>query len=313
MSEIEYQRKLLGDSVRNAAFQQALAQLIQPGVSTVADIGAGTGFLSFLARQLGARHCTLVEYSDTLLLAESLAAVNGMDGLDFVQEHSSDIAFAKPVDLVVSETLGNYALEENLLETLVDARRLLAPGGRILPCGLKQFVAPVTQPRLQQEIDSWAGIGFGLDYQPARELALNNLYVKNIGVEDLPGSASYRCWDELDFSPTAPAPSSQRGSTQNWAAELADCSIYGFALWWEVTLTPGITLSTAPGAPATHWEQVYLPLLQPLPVQAGDDLSLTLHSDTGSDVGMQVSWQTRLQRRDGSCLKLTQDMSRGRL
>ncbi len=60
MSEIELHRKLLGDRVRNEAFQAALKKVIKPGKTTVADLGAGTGFLSFLARQLGAQHCTLI-------------------------------------------------------------------------------------------------------------------------------------------------------------------------------------------------------------------------------------------------------------
>ncbi|MEW6167725.1 MAG: 50S ribosomal protein L11 methyltransferase [Pseudomonadota bacterium] len=73
MSEIELHRKLLGDARRNAAFHAALEQLIEPGRTTVLDIGAGTGFLSFLARRLGAKTCTLVEYTDALDLAEQLA------------------------------------------------------------------------------------------------------------------------------------------------------------------------------------------------------------------------------------------------
>ena len=51
MSEIELHRKLLGDTVRNDALGAALARVLKPGMS-VADIGAGTGFLSFLARRL---------------------------------------------------------------------------------------------------------------------------------------------------------------------------------------------------------------------------------------------------------------------
>jgi protein arginine N-methyltransferase 1 len=51
---IEYHRTLLADRVRNAAFHKALARVIVKGETTVADIGAGTGFLGFLA-PLGAK------------------------------------------------------------------------------------------------------------------------------------------------------------------------------------------------------------------------------------------------------------------
>ena len=114
MSEIELHRKLLGDTVRNDALADALKRTLRPGM-TVADIGAGTGFLSFLARRLGAAHCHLYEYSGALGLARELARRNGVTGLTFVHAHSSEVKKPPRADLVISETLGNYALEEGLL------------------------------------------------------------------------------------------------------------------------------------------------------------------------------------------------------
>src|SRR3546814_9287046 len=81
------------------------------------DIGAGTGFLSFLARRLGAAHSTLIEYSEALELAQELARRNRIDGLTFIKGHSLEYKRKLSVDIVVTETLGNYALEENFLET----------------------------------------------------------------------------------------------------------------------------------------------------------------------------------------------------
>ena len=135
MSEIELHRKLLGDKVRNDALGAALARVVKPGMS-VADIGAGTGFLSFLARRLGAAQCHLYEYSGALALAQELARRNRITGLTFVHAHSSEVKKPPKADVVVSETLGNFALEEGLLETLVDARRFLKPGGVLIPLAL---------------------------------------------------------------------------------------------------------------------------------------------------------------------------------
>lgn len=306
MSEIELHRKLLGDTVRNQAFHAALQRVIRAGHSTVADLGAGTGFLSFLARQLGARHCTLVEYTDALELAQQLARSNRIDGLSFIQGHSAELRQPPQVDVVVSETLGNYALEEGLLETLVDARRYLKPGGVLIPGRLRQFVAPVSSPRLQQELDIWPGVGFGLDLGAARSVSLNNLYVKTVRTQDLGGPA--QCWDDLDF---AAGPSSRRQHTCGWDG--LHGTIHGFALWWEAELVPGVTLSTAPDAPATHWEQIYLPLLQPCTPGEGGRLEVTLSSDTRADVGLRVGWRTRVLRAGKALHEQTQDSFRGRL
>src|SRR5690348_5123881 len=70
-------RKLMGDHLRNRAFYDALKRTVVPNKTTVLDIGAGTGFLSFLASQLGAKECSLVESDpDVSTLSMKLAEVN---------------------------------------------------------------------------------------------------------------------------------------------------------------------------------------------------------------------------------------------
>lgn len=316
MSEIELHRKLLSDAPRNQAFFAALKAHITPGKTTVADIGAGTGFLSFLARQLGAAECTLIDYTDTLDLAIQLARANKIDGLQFIKAHSAELKRPAKVDLVVSETLGNYALEENLLETVIDARRYLKKNGAIIPCALKQFVAPVLSPRLQREIDIWPDVGFGVNLDAARTVSLNNMYVRTITAEDLGGDESRaKCWDDLNLRPEANAPSSLRRCALHWSAKTlpAGATVYGWALWWQAELSPGIFLATTPSAPRTHWEQVYLPLVQPQAVASGETIELSISSDTRSEVGLNVAWRTR-RLLDGKALHTQeQDLLRGRI
>lgn len=309
MSEIELHRKLLGDAVRNRAFEAALKAHIVPGVTTVADLGAGTGYLSFLARRLGAKHCTLVEYSEALSLARALAREHGIDGLRFIEGHSAEIANPPKVDLVVSETLGNCALEEGLLETLVDARRYLKPGGRLIPARLWQYAAPVRDPELQAEIDVWPRIDAEWTFAAARRVGLNNAYVRSIRPDQL--GAEGRCWDALDFSPERPAPPSRRQQRLRWEGPLEP--VHGFALWWVCELAKGVTLSTAPDAPPTHWQQIYLPLLKPVLIEAGDALELDLGIDTRREVGFRLQWQA-LHRRAGKVIAEQRlDSFRGRL
>jgi len=309
MSEIELHRKLLGDTVRNDALGAALARVLKPGM-TVADIGAGTGFLSFLARRLGATRCHLYEYSGALALAQELARRNGITGLTFVHAHSSEVKKPPRADVVISETLGNFALEEGLLETLVDARRFLKPGGVMLPAALTQFVAPVVRSRLQDGIDVFGAVGHGLDLAPARETALNNMYVRTVERADLPGEDAAREWDRISFAPEGKPPSSQRKGLAGWTT-LGGKTVHGFALWWQVELVDGVALSTSPLAPPTHWEQVYLPLLAPVKLAQGQALDLALSSTTRG--GVRLVWETRVLEKGKPVSSQRQDLARGRL
>lgn len=311
MSEIELHRKLLGDRLRNQAFEAALKKVIKPGKSTVADLGAGTGFLSFLALQAGAKHCTLVEYTDTLDLAEQLARKNKITSLTLIKAHSAELSNPPKVDIVISETLGNYALEENLLETLVDARRYLNKNGILIPGKLRQYAAPVITSRLQCELDVWPQVGYGLDLTAARAISLNNMFVKLIRPGDVGGTPeTAQCWDDLDFSPAAKAPASNRSHTLKWELDWG-LTVHGYALWWECELVPGITISTSPFAPATHWEQIYLPLLQPCTLEPGDTLEVLLSSDTRPQSGVRVGWRTRQLRGGKSLSEQSQSTLRG--
>ncbi len=310
---IEYHRTLLADRRRNAAWERALAAAIVPGESIVVDIGAGTGFLGFLARRLGAREVFLIDDGPVLALAEQLAADNGLDRLVFLNDHSTAVGGLPPADVVVSETLGNFALEEQIVETLNDARRLLKPGGVMLPAGLEQYVAPVTDPVFREELCVWDRVGYDLDLSAARRMSLNNLYVRRIEPAQL-WPAATRQWDKIDFCAARP-PASARCGRVSWSLTGKAPSpvvVYGFAAWWRCTIHAGITLDTAPGAPPTHWEQIYLPLSEPLALAAGEMLELELLVNASPAAGTQVRWRTRRRAAGGRvAAEFEQDIQAG--
>jgi len=288
---LELQRKLLGDRVRNAAFHKALKSAIIPGKSVVLDVGSGTGFLSFLAEKIGAKECWLVESGDVGMLAERLAAGNGMKKCRFVHAHSGDVPLPKG-DVIISETLGNYALEEGIIGTMNGAREHLKKGGTLIPSSLRQFACPVTSPRLQKEIDVWK-VGYGLDMEAARAISLQNMYVKTVQKTDLlDGGKAAKVWDEIDFTEEN---SNVREAIIHWKIR-KKTTVHGIALWWESILARGVKLSTSPLAKPTHWEQIYLPLIESAICAAGDVLRITMSSDTSPDVRIRLRWKTELLR-----------------
>lgn len=308
---IEYQRLILRDAVRNDAFRAALRAVIKTGETVVADIGSGTGYLSFLASQLGAKECYLYELSNLLGLSRAIARKSGITNCHFIQKHSTQVRDPVRADVVVSETLGNYALEENILETLRDARRFLKPGSVMIPQSLEQFVSPVVSDRIHAELDIWSGLGEGMDFSPAREVCLNNIFVRAVRPADLPpGAGMTQRWDTVDFRLEN---DSVRKATVRWKFEAA-MPVYGFALWWDCLLAPGVSLSTSPTAPAAHWEQIYLPLLMTLHPDAGESIELRLRSDTRYEVKVHLTWEAVLIGHDGKQrAKVSMDMRRGHI
>jgi protein arginine N-methyltransferase 1 len=285
---IEYHRTLLADRVRNGAFHAALVRAIVKGETTVADIGAGTGFLGFLAARLGARRVDLYESAAVAQVARRLMRHNRLRNCRIFEMHSTEVLEPDRVDLVVCETLGNYALEENIVETLNDARkRFLNPGGIVIPAGIRQYVCPVVSGRFLEELAAWDRVGYGLDLGPAKAMTLNNIYVRTFERADLlEGARAARIWDELSFARHNKA---ARAGEANWTPGRRT-AVYGLALWWTAELADGIALATGPLDERTHWEQLYLPVLEPLAVEAGQTLAARIRSTSSYAAGTNVAW-----------------------
>lgn len=285
---IEYHRTLLADRARNAAFHAALAKVIRKGKSTVADIGTGTGFLGFLAAKLGAARVDMYDEGDISDVARRLLRHNKLAQCRIATVHSTAVAEPDKVDIVVSETLGNYPFEENIIGTLNDAReRFLNPGGVVIPQAVEQFVCPVTSERHYRELVVWDEVGYGLDFTPAKTMSLNNIYVRWMEPADLLGQGrAAKSWDRITFDRRN---KTTRSGEASWVAE-APVSIFGLALWWRADLIDGIAIGTGPLEPRTHWEQLYLPVLEPLVLKTGERLAVRLRSTTSFEKGTNVTW-----------------------
>ncbi len=294
---IEYHRTLLADRVRNAAFHAALESVIVKGKTTVADIGTGTGFLGFLAAKLGARRVDMYEAAEVAAVARKLLRHNRLANCRIAELHSTEVANPDRVDVVVCETLGNYPFEENIIATLNDAHaRFLEPGGAIIPHAVEQFVCPVTAERLYRELATWDEVGYGLDFAPAKAMTLNNIYVRWLEPSDLfDGGRAARSWDRVTFDRRN---KTTRAGEASWRAG-TPLTVYGLALWWRAELAAGISLSTGPLDARTHWEQLYLPVLEPMALRAGQTLAVRLRSTTSNEKGTNVTWTLTVRDASG--------------
>ena len=302
---IEYHRTLIADHVRNDVIYRALEANIVPGETVVADIGAGTGLLGMMAARLGAKEVFLYEAAEVAGVAEAAVAANGVENCFVMPCHSMEMENPPQVDVIISETLGNYAFEEDIITTLNDARaRFLKPGGIVLPRAVTQFAAPVIAPRLDAELRVWAQTGatYGLDLSLPQTMSLNNAYVRRLSADELLAGPA-REWDKADLQQAADP---GRSGALEWRIEKS-VTVYGFAVWWVADFGEGLSLSTGPEAPATHWEQLYFPLESALAVAAGERLGFELNSHSAPESGTHLAWVAELRAAD-SQVKSRQEM-----
>jgi SAM-dependent methyltransferase len=309
---IEYHRTLIADQVRNCVLYEALKAVIEPGKTRVADIGAGTGLLGAMAARLGAREVFLYETAEVAGVAEAVIAASGLQNCVLMPCHSTEMQDPPQVDVIISETLGNYALEEDIITTLNDARhRFLAPGGVVLPRGIVQYVAPVIAPRLDAELRAWEQTGreYGLDLGLPQVMSFNNVYVRRLATGELL-AAGEREWDRVDLCQDADP---QRSGRVSWEIG-APAAIYGFAVWWQADFGEALSLSTGPEAAATHWEQLYFPVEQRLQAEAGMQLRAQFASISSPEAGTHLAWSAELAAADGQTIaRQDMDLDRGYL
>lgn len=307
---IEYHRTLIADRVRNEAFHKALASVVEKGRTTVADIGAGTGLLGLMASKLGAREVYLYETAEVAGVAAQVLKANRVKGCQLMPCHSTEMQDPPRADVVVSETLGNYAFEENIIDTMNDARRRhLRTDGIVIPFRISQFVAPVVSDRIHQELTAWDEVGHGLDLSVAKAMSLNNVYVRTLKPDELlDHGRTAHAWDVADLRNDTRA---NRKGEASWKLGAAT-TVYGFAYWWTADLVPGLSLSTAPDAPRTHWEQLYFPLSTPIPARKGESVMASLRSRSSEVAGTHLGWTAVHFDKDGKSLsRQAMDLDKG--
>lgn len=156
---------------------------------------------------------------------------------------------------------------------------------------------------------SWDGIGHGLTFHAARPLSCQNIYVRTFAPSDFLAESAQE-WDCIDFRKrNQPV----RSATLTWTLS-QPATVFGFGLWWEALLQPGVLLSTAPSSPRTHWEQIFMPVLTPLKLVQGDCLTLSLSVDSRQEIRINVAWKIRVRAADGTeRAHQSLDMQRGRI
>jgi SAM-dependent methyltransferase len=122
---LNHHRLMLADRLRMEAYQAAIEASVRPGMR-VLDLGTGTGILAMWAARAGAE-VVAVEPHDVIRVAERVARANGLAArITFIQGDARALTLPWPVDLVVSECMGNFFITDEMQPVLRDLPRHLA-------------------------------------------------------------------------------------------------------------------------------------------------------------------------------------------
>jgi len=269
VSSFDLHHLLLADQDRLRAVRAAFQETVRPG-DVVVDLGAGTGILGFLALQAGAGRVYAIERHPIVKLARALAAENGVeDRVRFVVGDSRRVKLPERADLVVSDLVGPLGVDPEMAESIVDARRFLKRGGRMVPARSEVWLAPVRAAAVHRR-HVRPGAGHGVRLDAVHAIAANRMAC-------FPGTprglaAPLKKGFSFDFARgRIEFPQQARLSFRIGAGP-----IHGLVVVVKVRLSPRVSMDSRFGS---HWQPMFLPVRRPIEAREGDRLEaeLTLH------------------------------------
>jgi type I protein arginine methyltransferase len=296
-AEFEVHRTMIRDHVRTDAFRRAIEAVVQPG-DVVLDVGAGSGVLSVFAAQAGAARVYAVEQTTIAVLAQELAVANGVgDIVRVIQGDAGDVEPPERVDVVVSEWLGGFGIDEGMLVPLIAARdRWLKPGGVMVPRWVTAWTALVHDGYLADMLGFLRDNPYGLVLDDLVEKTVNEILYsgafRHLAERDLrsePGSLWTTDTELISFD-EAQAP--HLSETQLFVRDHGSAN--ALALWFSAELAPGVSLSVGPGDRPTHWGMTTAPLRAPRELTPGTVVAVRVRNAPARPAGTWTSWRVGL-------------------
>jgi len=276
---LRFHRSLLADTVRTETYRKAIEATVRAN-NVVADIGCGSGILSFFAARAGAKRVYAIEEGPVIELARTLAKENGLaDRIVFINALSLDATIDEKVDVIVTETMGNTGLDEHIVRAVDDARRRwLREDGVIIPQSIDMIVAPVD---LHFDDPSfWSATRYEIDFSRAREYATNMFHPLDISEASFVAAPAIAAHVDLRHANDGAVHATARVQSMRGA------TITGIGVWFRAQLTNALALSNQPPNACPSWKQSFLPIGSAIHVARGDEIAI----DVQTFDGMEWKW-----------------------
>ena len=300
-AELEVHRTMIHDRVRTEAFRRAIESVVRPG-DVVLDVGAGSGILSLFAARAGAARVYAVEATTVAVVAQGLAAANGAaEIVQVIQGDIMEVELPERVDVIVSEWLGGFGIDEGMLAPVIAARdRWLKPGGVMIPRSVTAWTALVNDQYTGEMVEFLRDNPYGLRLDALAEMTVNEIFYSGTFRHLAAGdrrSEPGRLWTtDADLIPLEQAQAPHQAETLLPVRDHGTAN--ALALWFSAELTPGISLSVGPGDPPTHWGMTTAPLRRPVELTPGMVVRARVRTALARPAGTWTSWATALPGAD---------------
>ena len=292
-AEFEVHRSMICDRIRTEAFKSAIDSVVRSG-DVVLDAGAGSGILSVFAARAGAARVYAVEQTSVAVFAQELAAANGVSEIvRVIHGDVMDVELPERVDVIVSEWLGGFGIDEGMLVPVVVARdRWLKPGGIMIPRSVTAWAALVHDRYLSETVDFLRDNPYGLDLEDLVDKTVNEISYSG-GFRHLAAgdrrSEPRRLWaTDVEHNPLEQARAPHEGEVLLPVHDHGTAN--ALALWFSAEIAPGASLSVGPGDPPTHWGMTTAPLRSPVELTPGMLVRAKVRTTLARPAGTWTRW-----------------------
>ena len=253
-------------------YSDAIARSIKPG-DTVADLGCGFGVLGMLCLKHGASHVWGIDDSEALHVARETVQRSGLsERYTCIASSSYKADLRQKVDVIICDHIGHFGADYGIIAMLHDAqKRLLKPGGLVIPRELRMEVAAVSSKAQAARVNLWSGTGSLPEFHWLREKSANTKHIVDFAADEIVS-------DACDLgSITLGAEAAQFFHFSATLTAAKDAEMHGLAGWFDCLLGGDVWMNNSPLKESSIGRsQAFLPLEQPIAVSTGDQLAVTI-------------------------------------
>ncbi len=267
---VSHHESMIGDRARTDSFGRAIKKLVKKG-AVVADLGSGTGILSIFASRAGARKVYGIERTGIINVAKRIAKDTHISNIDFIGADSQSVRLSEKCDVLVSECIGYFGLQENMITDVIKFKRWLKDTGVIIPENISLFIVPISESAPYSQIDFWEKVSrfYKIKFSSMKKISVNSTYrhkFKKSSQISMPQKLY-----EIDLM-TAKGINLEKKVKFRISRS---SSLYGFCGYFISKLCPDVVIDTSPGN-KTHWKQEYFPCAEPIKVNRDETVEFSI-------------------------------------